>query len=378
MSGPRPHRGAPARLPRLGSRRALVVSGASAATALGLGGHGLLVPAGPATASIRVAGAVVALGALAILVRLDGPAQGSRTLALVAVVGALTGLATLPASPVTLDDVRPLPPPPAERADPSPGELWLERARPPGGDGVTLVVPPGGFPEVHEGTVVARMPDGGSVVLGPADDGAVLEQEDGSVIVVAGGVLLEVPEPLPAARPPGGVDPLDDRLELLLALLLGAFALLAFAPPVVRVASRAVPGPEAVVDAAASPPCPGSVEDGLAEVLRSMLADPDPRTAVIGAYARLLVALESAGVARRPEEGPHEHLWRVLGPLGVRRTPVHRLAELFVRARFSPHPITDVHREAAIACLADALADLRLDRHEAEIAGLAGRAEAAR
>ena len=37
-----------------------------------------------------------------------------------------------------------------------------------------------------------------------------------------------------------------------------------------------------------------------------------------------LAALDEAGFPRRAEEAPHEHLWRSLGPLGVRRPPVHR------------------------------------------------------
>ena len=225
-------------------------------------------------------------------------------------------------------------------------------------------------PRIQDGEVVVDGPDGTTTVLAP---GRRVARPDGTVVVVGSGALLPVPEPVPAAP-----EPFPDRLargvEGVLALLLGCFALLAFAPPLVRVAERAgvPPGlPEA-------PPAPvaarrSSVEAGLADVLRSMLADPDPRTAVIGAYARLLAALDEAGSPRRVEEAPHEHLWRSLGPLGVRRAPVHRLAELFVRARFTPHPITDQHRRDAVAALADAIGDLRLPADDVEVlAGAAG------
>jgi hypothetical protein len=70
--------------------------------------------------------------------------------------------------------------------------------------------------------------------------------------------------------------------------------------------------------------------------------------------------LAEAGYPRRAEEGPHEHLWRSLGPLGVRRQPVHQLAELFIRARFTPRPVTESDRRAAITALADTVGDLRL------------------
>ncbi|HEX4901502.1 MAG TPA: DUF4129 domain-containing protein, partial [Acidimicrobiales bacterium] len=315
----------------------------------------------PSTTLIRGAGALVALGAVALLVRLDGPAQGARTLALVAVAGALTGLATVPSSPVSLDD--PTPPAAAPEdggtvADPGRDTVVLDQPGSPG-DPPTLEVPAGARPVIEGGSVVAEHPDGTRSVLGPATQGTTVRTPDGVVVVVGDGVLLEVPDPVPgeAAVP----DPVDDRIEALLALLLGAFALLAFSPPVVRFARSAV-DPAEVVDASpAEARRPRRVEDGLADVLRAMLADPDPRTAVIGAYARLLVALDEAGMPRRPHEGPHEHLWRALGPLGVRRGPVHRLAELFVRARFTPHPVTDDHRRVAIAALADAIADLRLE-----------------
>lgn len=384
----------------------------AAIVALTLGGHGLLVPAGPRHILVRVLGALVALGAVALLVRIDGPARGSRTLTLVAVAGALTGLATLPASPVTLA-------PPSEPAaspetpatgDDGGGTVVLDRPGSPPADGGagTLVLPPGSSLDLDGDDVVLRLPDRSGAVLGratggsapgappdpggrvdvsatPAPGGVVvtrsdggplgdgvalggvaLERPDGTRVVVGEGTLLDVPDPLPAT--PESLDGgLADGVEAVLALLLGGFALLAFAPPVVRFAERmAAP---ARVEPPASGPAPApaaTVEAGLTDVLRSMLADPDPRTAVIGAYARLLVALDEVGFPRRDEEGPHEHLWRALGPLGVRRAPLHRLAELFVRARFTPRPVTEEHRRRAIGALADAVADLRVQAVDVE------------
>lgn len=388
---------------------------AAAVVALTLGGQGLLVPAGPRSTLVRAAGALTALAAVSVLLRLDGPARGTRTLTLVAVAGALTALATLPVSPVTLDEARPAPSaePGARPSEDAGGTVVLDQVRPdeaPGADG-TLVLPPGATLELEGGDVLLRLPDGSASVLGRAgaegaqgspappagqrvevvppgaggavvtrtDGGAIgagtalggmsFERGDGSRVVVGDGVLLDVPDPLPVE--PDVEEGLDEGVEAVLALLLGAFTLLAFAPPVVRFAER-MSGPAAEpapVPAPSRTPAT-TVEAGLADVLRAMLADPDPRTAVIGAYARLLSALDEVGYPRRAEEGPHEHLWRILGPLGVRRAPVHRLAELFVRARFTPRPITEAHRQAAIGALADAVADLRLQAGDVdELAG---------
>lgn len=406
----------------------VVVAVAAGTVALALGGHGLLVPAGPSSTLVRVGGAMVALAAVAALVRLDGPARGARTLTLVAVAGALTGLATLSASPVSLDDAPGTAPSTPERStdEAGGGTIWLDRPGPEqggAGDPGTLVLPPGASLEVDGDDLVLRLPDGSSGVLGDAghaaepgtgpapgqraevqaapfgrgggvavtrSDGRPLgpgvglggvpfEGPDGRRVVVAGGVLLDVPAPLPAEPDAdAGAADVADGVEAVLALLLAGFALLAFAPPVVRVAGR-IAEPAAVADPPAPrapvPAMPATVEEGLAGGLRAMLADPDPRTAVIGAYARLLSALDEAGFARRAEEGPHEHLWRALGPLGVRRAPLHRLAELFVRARFTPWPVTDEHRQTAIRCLADAVGDLRRQAGDIEVlAGSAARA----
>jgi Domain of unknown function (DUF4129) len=105
-----------------------------------------------------------------------------------------------------------------------------------------------------------------------------------------------------------------------------------------------------------------AAEAGLEASLDAATSGLAPRDAISDAYARLLAALDEAGAGRRPAEAPHEHLDRVLGPLGVRSAPLHELAELFVFARFSQHPVTDAHRARAVAALGEALADLRAHR----------------
>lgn len=361
-------RPAPRRRPTLRRRQrelVAVVVVASAVVAATATAHGLLVPAGTSTPLLRIFGAFVAVAAGGALLRIDGPAQATSTLAVVGVAAALTAVATFPPSQVTWT-----PDPPSTAGPEVPGgagdgltDVILDQPGPgaPAEPADVTPIPGGSELAIEDGQVVLAGPDGTRTVLGDTEElrGRQLQRPDGTRIAVGDGALLEVPAALPAGEPSA---PGAGALDGVLGLLLGCFALLAFAPPVVRFAERAEVG---LVDRGtepevAAPLVPRSVEEGLSDVLRAMLADPDPRTAVIGAYAQLLAALAAAGAPRRPEEGPHEHLWRSLGPLGIRRGPLHRLAELFVQARFTPRPVTAEHREAAIAALADALGDLRL------------------
>ena len=88
-------------------------------------------------------------------------------------------------------------------------------------------------------------------------------------------------------------------------------------------------------------------------------AEPDPRRAVIAAYARLEGALASSGLPRRPAETAEEYVARVLGALEVRRGPVRALTGLYERAKFSQHPVDEPMRERAIAALVRIRDELR-------------------
>lgn len=192
-------------------------------------------------------------------------------------------------------------------------------------------------------------------------------------------------------RPAGGADapierddePSDDdddsqvlagvlRALLIAALVVAAVAGLAWARSLGpwRRRSPMLPAPELPPDE--DPPVDAdAAQAGLSASLATASAGDDPRAAIVDAYLRLLDVLAEAGGARRLQEAPHEHLHRVLGPLGVRPEPTHQLAELFVMARFSPHPITEHHRDQAVALLHTALADLhtRLAALQAEGSG---------
>jgi Domain of unknown function (DUF4129) len=125
-----------------------------------------------------------------------------------------------------------------------------------------------------------------------------------------------------------------------------------------------------------SPPLvPVAAEDaeaGLEASLGEVAYDgPDPRRQITAAYHRLLHALSEAGAPREPQEAPHEHLYRVLGPLGVRAEPMHTLTELYVIAQFTERPIHERHRIAAAGALEAGLSSLRSANPSATRAGAA-------
>ena len=93
----------------------------------------------------------------------------------------------------------------------------------------------------------------------------------------------------------------------------------------------------------------------LERTIADLRAEPDPRKAVIAAYAQMERALAEAGLPRTPAEAPREYLGRVLPEIGASMTSVERLTELFERAKFSPHAIDPAMKEEAI----DALESLR-------------------
>ena len=89
-----------------------------------------------------------------------------------------------------------------------------------------------------------------------------------------------------------------------------------------------------------------------------MLVDPDPRTAIIGAYAQLLEGLAAVGLPRAVSETPHEYLRRCLTTLHVDGVPIARLTALFEIARFSTHPLNEGHRTDALGALQSVKAQL--------------------
>ena len=78
---------------------------------------------------------------------------------------------------------------------------------------------------------------------------------------------------------------------------------------------------------------------------------PDPRAAIIAAYARLLDGLGDVGCARRPHEAPEEHLRRSLVTLGVDAEHMRLVVDKFLVARFSSHPLTHADADGVRSAL---------------------------
>lgn len=82
-----------------------------------------------------------------------------------------------------------------------------------------------------------------------------------------------------------------------------------------------------------------------------LLAEPDPRRAVIAAYGAMVASFTHQGSPRYPPEVPFEYLSRVLKSLGAPEAPSTRLTELFEQAGFSHHPTSESARTEALEAL---------------------------
>ena len=81
--------------------------------------------------------------------------------------------------------------------------------------------------------------------------------------------------------------------------------------------------------------------------------EPDPRRAVIAAYARMERTLGRHGLQRKLSETALEYLRRVLHDLTSSGAAVERLTSLFEQAKFSSHEVTQSMKSDAIASLRD-------------------------
>jgi hypothetical protein len=169
-----------------------------------------------------------------------------------------------------------------------------------------------------------------------------------------------------AVLPPGPPEP--ELFPVSLLLLLAALAVGLAAGLLwwrYRSARSSRPAAAAARQRAAGPEH-DAAHGAVIDSIDAMLRDPEPRTAIIGAYARLLEGLAACGLARHDHEAPMEHLRRALSQLAVRHEPLRRLLRLFERARFSTHALTAGHRSAALAALHEIAGDLASAARAAE------------
>jgi Domain of unknown function (DUF4129) len=98
----------------------------------------------------------------------------------------------------------------------------------------------------------------------------------------------------------------------------------------------------------------------LDDAIEDVLAEGDPRRAVIAAWARLERVLGRSGLPRRDSEAPFEYAARAGAALAVEPRWLERLADLFEWARFSTHEVTPAMREEALDRLVAVRDGLRL------------------
>ena len=88
------------------------------------------------------------------------------------------------------------------------------------------------------------------------------------------------------------------------------------------------------------------------------LGQGSPRNAVVAAWVALEQSAAGAGLPRHVAETSTEYVGRVLAVWDVDARSLDDLAALFREARFSTHPLTEPHRERAIAALTTIRSDL--------------------
>jgi Domain of unknown function (DUF4129) len=156
-----------------------------------------------------------------------------------------------------------------------------------------------------------------------------------------------------AGRAGGVLDPsalghaTDDLTALTISLVIvGALAVLIV---VVAIRWRVLDAPTGVDGSGRRAAVARAVELSL-DALRG---EPDPRLAVIAAYAAMERSLSGAGFGRHRSEAPLEYLRRVLAAPTSVGDDVRTITLLFQHAKFSHHAVEETMRSRAIEALAN-------------------------
>ena len=169
---------------------------------------------------------------------------------------------------------------------------------------------------------------------------------------------------VPSVGDAGGTkDPVEHHAEFQWVPVLVILGLATIAAAAFIVADRMRRQPLPLDDAAAAEDAAELLDDSFDD----LRAEPEPRRAVIAAYARLERTLGSVGLPRRRAETAEEFVTRIMDRLEVARAPVTRLTEHFTYAKFSQHDVTLARKEDAITALAEIRDELRaVARRKAE------------
>ena len=122
--------------------------------------------------------------------------------------------------------------------------------------------------------------------------------------------------------------------------------------------SYPAPGPFEAANPASGPESLArAAELGLAEIGD---LSREPRAAIIACYAAMERGLANApGAVPQDSDTPSEVLARAVEHHALRADNASQLVELFTEARFSPHVMTERHRETAVRVLRLVLEEMR-------------------
>lgn len=168
-----------------------------------------------------------------------------------------------------------------------------------------------------------------------------------------------------ATDPAAGRPPPPDTGNSVFGYLAAASVLLLLLSMTATVVSRRRRAPQASSDAADGPSPERARHDPLTRAAQQGLAaigDPnrEPREAIIACYAAMEHELEKApGAMPQDSDTPSEVLARAVEHRAVPAHSATHLVELFEEARFSPHVMTERHRDAAVHALRVVLGELQ-------------------
>jgi hypothetical protein len=132
------------------------------------------------------------------------------------------------------------------------------------------------------------------------------------------------------------------------AVLVCAGVLAVFVLPRLK---RRPSGPVPIEKGSARATVAGAVSLSLDDLRR----EPDPRRAIVAAYARMERTFAGAGLPREAHDTSTEYLRRILTASSAPSDALLKLTLLFQEARFSRHELTSHHRDGAL----DALTKIR-------------------
>ena len=166
-----------------------------------------------------------------------------------------------------------------------------------------------------------------------------------------------------ATAPPRRPSP-DNTLDYVGAATIVFLLLLAIGGVISRRQQRGR-GPYTLPVSAPEPPTAAQGPESIARAAELGLAEigdlsREPREAIIACYATMERELAKVpGAVPQDCDTPTEVLARAVEHHALRAEGASRLVELFAEARFSPHVMTEGHREVAVAELAHIVAELR-------------------